>query len=110
MQPVVFTHVEILPNRDGQPRAYVAGTRLRVQDIVSDHERHGLSPEEIAREYPHITLAQVHSALAYYYDHRDEVRKQMKSDEEYARRAEENQNRGGAASAGRDAHDDSIPS
>ena len=89
MQPVVFTHVEILPNRDGQPRAYVAGTRLRVQDIVSDHERHGLSPEEIAREHPHITLAQVHSALAYYYDHRDEVRTQMKADEEYARRAEE---------------------
>jgi uncharacterized protein (DUF433 family) len=108
MQPVVSTHIELRSNRDGDSRAYVAGTRLRVQDIVSDHERHGLSPEEIAREYPHISLAQVHAALAYYYDHRDEVRAQMKSDEDYARRAEEEQNRGRSTSSGSDG--DSISS
>jgi predicted kinase len=33
----------------------------------------GMSPAEIVQEYPTITLAQVHAALAYYYSHRDEI-------------------------------------
>ena len=33
----------------------------------------GLTPEEIAREYPHINLAQVHAALAYYHANREEI-------------------------------------
>jgi uncharacterized protein (DUF433 family) len=91
MQSVTTSHVELRPNRDGEQRAYIAGTRVRVQDIVSDHERHGLSVEEIARNYPHLTLAQVHAALAYYFDHRDEVLLQMKADEDFARRVEAEQ-------------------
>jgi uncharacterized protein (DUF433 family) len=82
---VAIGHIELRANRDGSPRAYICGTRIRVQDIVSDHERHGLSPEEIAREYLHLSLAQVHAALAYYYDHRDEIREQMKADADYVR-------------------------
>ncbi|MBX7165932.1 MAG: DUF433 domain-containing protein [Pirellulales bacterium] len=106
MQPVINSHIEIRPNRDGQPRPYIAGTRIRVQDIVSDHERHGLSPEQIVREYPHLSLAQVHAALSYYFDHRDEVRECLRVDEQYARQAEAAQR----ASVGKDAHDDSLPS
>ncbi|MCH8923052.1 MAG: hypothetical protein IIA67_07890 [Planctomycetes bacterium] len=37
----------------------------------------------MAREYPHISLAQVHAALAYYFDHREEIRGQMKADAEF---------------------------
>jgi hypothetical protein len=33
----------------------------------------GMTPTEIAATYPTITLSQVHAALAYYYDHRDEI-------------------------------------
>jgi uncharacterized protein (DUF433 family) len=91
MQIATSTHVELRANRDGEQRAYIRGTRIRVQDIVSDHERHGLSPDEIAREYPHLTLGQVHAALAYYFDHRDEVLKQMKADEDFAARMEAEQ-------------------
>ena len=75
--------IEIRPNRDAQPRAYIAGTRIRVQDIVSDYEVHGQSPDEIAAGYPHITLAQVHAALAYYYDHREDIRREMQEDEQF---------------------------
>jgi uncharacterized protein (DUF433 family) len=91
MQSVTTSHIELRANRDGAPRAYISGSRVRVQDIVSDHERHGLSPEQIAREYPHVTLAQVHAALAYFYDHRDEVLQQMKADEDFASRIEAEQ-------------------
>jgi uncharacterized protein (DUF433 family) len=82
---LLTTHVELRANRDGEPRAYIVGSRIRVQDIVSDHERHGMSPEQIVREHPHLTLAQVHAALAYYFDHREEVLQQLKADEEFVR-------------------------
>jgi uncharacterized protein (DUF433 family) len=59
----------------GKPR--IAGHRIRVQDVVVWHEAWGLSPEEIVTDFPQLTLAQVHAALAYYYDHRDEIRQHM---------------------------------
>jgi uncharacterized protein (DUF433 family) len=90
-QSVTTAHIELRPNRDGEPRAFISGSRIRVQDIVSDHERHGLTPEQVAREYPHITLAQVHAALAYFYDHREEILQQMKVDEDFASRMEAEQ-------------------
>lgn len=96
------------PNRAGQIRAYLSGTRIRVQDIVSDYERHGLSPEQIVREYPHLTLAQVHAALSYYYEHGDEVREHIKADDEYVRQSMADVNSARRTSAGKDAHDDSL--
>lgn len=108
MQTVSTTHVELRPNRKGDLRPYITGTRIRVQDIVSDHERHGLSPEQIAREYPHLTLAQVHAALAYYFDHRDEINKQMKADDDYARTLEAEQRK--SSSTGRDANANPVSS
>lgn len=84
-QSVSISHIELRPNRDGQLRASIVGTRVRVQDIVSDYERHGLSPEQIAREHPHLSLAQVHAALAFYFDHRAEVLNDMKADDELVR-------------------------
>ena len=63
----------------GKPR--IAGTRIRVQDIVVWHEAWGLSPEEIVTDFPQLTLAQVHAALAYYYDHREEIRQHMQDAE-----------------------------
>jgi uncharacterized protein (DUF433 family) len=59
----------------GQPR--IAGTRIRVQDIAVLHERLGLSVDEIVSRYPHLTLAGVYSALAYYHDHRAQIDAQM---------------------------------
>jgi len=50
---------------------------------VAWHEVHGRSPDEIVSGYPHITLADVHAALAYYHSHRDEITTQMKQDEEF---------------------------
>jgi len=61
-------------------KASVLGTRIRVLDIVAATEHLGLSPDEICDQYPELTLAQVHSALAYYYDHRDEIRSDFESE------------------------------
>lgn len=64
----------------GMPR--IAGTRIRVQDIVSLTEA-GESPDEIVSAFPHITLADVHAALAFYYGHREEIDRQMRESEDY---------------------------
>jgi hypothetical protein len=41
--------------------------------IVMDYLGRGLAPEEIVSHYPYLTLAEVHSAMTYYHDHRDEI-------------------------------------
>jgi uncharacterized protein (DUF433 family) len=57
MIQTVATHIELRPNRDGHPRAYIAGTRVRVQDIYAQAEIHGRMPEDIVEGLPHLTLA-----------------------------------------------------
>src|SRR5258708_6099829 len=55
---------------DAQGRAWIKGTAVKGIEIVLDHVAHGLSAEEIClQHYGSPTLAQIHSALAYYYDH-----------------------------------------
>ena len=56
--------------RGGRP--CIVGTGLRVTDLVVAHLLHRRSPEEIASDYE-IPLAQVYAALAYYYQHKDEL-------------------------------------
>lgn len=78
-------HIVVTPGTcGGKPR--VAGTRIRVQDIVIWHERQGRSPEQIVASYPHLSLADVYAALAYYFDHCDEIKRQMKEGEEFVER------------------------
>jgi uncharacterized protein (DUF433 family) len=79
----VATHIELRPNRDGQPRAYIAGTRVRVQDIYAQAEIHGRTPEEIVEGLPHLTLGQVHAALSYLHDHRAEILRELREDETF---------------------------
>lgn len=64
-------HIEVTPDvAGGKPR--IAGHRITVQNVVVWHERMGMSADEIATEYS-ITLSDVYAALAYYFDHRDEI-------------------------------------
>lgn len=70
-------------------RPCIAGTRVRVMDIVAAY-RTGV-PDEQLQEYfstRSLTLSEIHSALAYYYDHQDEIDAAFAEDEELGRRAE----------------------
>ena len=64
---------------------HVEGTRIRVMDVVALHKR-GLSPAEILDSYDHLSLAQVHSALAYYYDHEEEIEQEFDQVRHFAER------------------------
>ncbi|MFV0446647.1 MAG: DUF433 domain-containing protein [Planctomycetaceae bacterium] len=57
-----------------------------MQDIVIEHERFGQSAEEIARGLPHLTLAQIHAALAFFFENRAEVWACIHEDEAFADR------------------------
>lgn len=83
MEHTLIQHIEMRKNRAGQDRAHIAGTRVRVQDIYVDSEVFGKSPEEIVAALPHLTLAQVHAALAYYFDHREQILDELRQDEQF---------------------------
>ena len=51
--------------------------RIRVAQIAADHLGNGWSAEEIVRQYPHLTPAEVHAALGYYFDHREEIDEEL---------------------------------
>ena len=86
MQPVLSAHIEMRSSAIHGQKACIAGTRISVQDIYVWHELMGKTPDQIVSEYPFLSLAQVHSALAYYYDHADEIREQVKRGHEEAER------------------------
>jgi len=65
-------------------KACIAGTRIRVMDIVIWYEHQGMTPDEIVDQFPTITLSDVHTALAYYYDHIEEIREDIRRNDEVA--------------------------
>jgi len=63
--------------------AWIPSANTKVVEIVGKVKAHGWSPEEVAFQLPHLTLGQIHSALAYYWDHVEEI------DQDLARREQE---------------------
>ena len=52
---------------------YIAGTTMKIIELVLDSRAYGWSPEELHFQHPHLTLGQIYSALAYYWDHQEEL-------------------------------------
>jgi uncharacterized protein (DUF433 family) len=80
----VFPHIATDPQVcSGRP--CIAGTRIRVMDLVAAHEQ-GLSPAELQNHFDTrpLTLGEIHAALAYYNDHKDEVEADFAEDERLA--------------------------
>jgi uncharacterized protein (DUF433 family) len=74
-QTVVTPHVWT----DADGRAWVDRTNVKVIEVVLDHLAYGWSPEEMHYQHPHLSLAQIHAALAYYFDHQAEFDSQIES-------------------------------
>ena len=69
MTAVFTTHIEI----DEDNVAWIGGTRFKVVEIVLDKVAFGWSPEEIHFQHPHLSLAQIHAALTYYYENQSRL-------------------------------------
>ena len=88
MEYVDKPHITKTPGVCGG-RACIAGHRIRVQDVVAWHELRGMSVAAIVKDvFPSITQADVHAALAYYFDHVEEIQNDFRTDGEWSRWAE----------------------
>ncbi|WP_337177644.1 DUF433 domain-containing protein [Paludisphaera sp.] len=68
--PVIREHIVATPDTcGGKPR--IAGTRIRVKEVAICYAHLGMTPEQIAAQWPHLDMASIFAALAYYHDHRD---------------------------------------
>ena len=70
------TYEHIVLNQDGVP--IIKGTNTKIVEIVLEMKAYGWSPEEIHFQHPHLSLGQIHSALAYYWDNADEISRDIK--------------------------------
>jgi uncharacterized protein (DUF433 family) len=78
---VLDRHIEMTPGvAGGRPR--ITGRRITVQNIVVWHEHLGMSADEICADYD-LTLSEVYAALAYYFDHREEIDQRLREDEAF---------------------------
>jgi uncharacterized protein (DUF433 family) len=64
--------------QDDRGIAWIAGTKVKVIEVVLDKIAYGSSPEEIHFQHPHLSLAQIHGALTYYYETQDKVDEQIR--------------------------------
>jgi uncharacterized protein (DUF433 family) len=69
MQTVTTTHIYL--DEDGV--AWITDANTKVIEVVLDKTAYGWSPEEMHEQHPHLSLAQIYAALAYYYDHQAEM-------------------------------------
>ncbi len=90
MSPHVLQQSHVVQDRGicgGQPR--IDGTRIKVQHIALEYEKLGWSPDQICDAHPGLTLAQVHAAISYYYDHKEQIDESIRRDENFASRLRE---------------------
>lgn len=75
MSTVSYPHIEVRENGG----LYIVGTPFKLRQIVLDHVAYGWGATEIQHEHPQLTLGQVHAALTYYYDHKDELDREIEA-------------------------------
>lgn len=80
MSTVSTSYEHVILDENGVPA--IEGTNMKVVELVMETAAHGWSPEELHFQHPYLSLGQIHSALAYYWDHAEEL------DRDIERRAE----------------------
>jgi uncharacterized protein (DUF433 family) len=73
MTRLAYPHIE--ETRKGV--AYISGTQTKVIEIALDRIAHHWDADEIQRQHPHLSLGQIYAALAYYFDHQEELDEQI---------------------------------
>jgi len=67
----------------------IAGTTMKVVELVLEKMAYGWSPEELHFQHPYLTPGQIHSALAYYWDHQDELDRDIERRLEFVDRVQD---------------------
>jgi uncharacterized protein (DUF433 family) len=82
MQTIGSGHIVL----DENGIARIEGSRMKVIHLVMEKMANGWSPEELQRQFPHLTLAKIYAAFAYYYDHQAELDAEIQRDQAEAER------------------------
>jgi len=85
MTPATTTYQHIQLDSSGVP--LIAGTTMKVVELVMAQRAHGWSPEELVFQHPYLTLGQIHAALSYYWDHQQELDADMERRGQFAEAA-----------------------
>ena len=72
-EKTTYEHVAL----DNKGIPYIWGTNMKVIELVIEKKAYGWSPEELYFQHPHLTLGQICSALAYYWDHQDDLERDI---------------------------------
>jgi len=85
---LAYPHIA-MDSRVMSGRPCIAGTRVRVMDIVGAYQA-GVPDEQLQDYFSSrpLTLSEIHAALAYYYDHQEEIDAAFAEDEEAGEKAE----------------------
>jgi len=78
-----YEHVEL--DESGTP--VISGTTMKVIELVMAQMAYGWSPEELHFQHPYLTLGQIYSALAYYWDHKEALDAEIERRWQWAERA-----------------------
>ncbi|MCF8105319.1 MAG: DUF433 domain-containing protein [Desulfohalobiaceae bacterium] len=78
-----YEHVAL----DAKGVPVIAGTNMKVIEIVVEKIAYGWSPEELYFQHPHLTLGQIYSALAYYWDHQEAIDRDIEKRLAFVRQA-----------------------
>ena len=76
--PVATGYEHIVLDEKGV--ACIAGTTMKVLELVAETTAYGWSPEELHFQHPYLSHGQIHSALAYYWDHAEQINQQLEQD------------------------------
>ncbi|HKV38381.1 MAG TPA: DUF433 domain-containing protein [Blastocatellia bacterium] len=82
MSTLVTTYEHVVLDNLGRP--LIGGTTMKVAELVAEHLAFGWSPEELHFQHPYLSLGQIYSSLAYYWDHADEINRYLKDSAELA--------------------------
>jgi uncharacterized protein (DUF433 family) len=83
--PTEYPHIVL--NSDRVP--LIAGTTMKVVELVMAQRAYGWTPEEIHINHRYLSMSQIYSALAYYWDHRQALDEDIQRRESYVQQLEQ---------------------
>lgn len=82
--PIIISHIELVDNGFGRLKPVIAGKKITVHEIAAMVAIGGSSVEWVVENFD-LTPAQIHAALSYYYDHQEQIDREIREADEYVR-------------------------
>jgi len=74
---ITYPHVEKIGSAPARLKRL---PRIRVAQIAADYLAYGWSADEMCRQHPHLKHAEAHAAMAYYFDHQEEIEREIEAE------------------------------